>query len=123
MAAVLEEMDRCQAPPGTLRVVRVVAGQQQQIVPESLVFAYELLTQGTPAAGSRLELRILPLEAHCPACGWRGAVEPPIYLCGGCGGIGLELSGGCELFLESLEVARSDEPARKPAEPGGAGAN
>ena len=96
-----------------LRVVRVVAGQQHQIVPDALVFAYELLTRDTPAAGSRLELRIRPLEARCPSCGWQGALEPPVFLCGACGQGGIELLGGNELYLESLEVARDGE--RPPA--------
>ncbi|MCX6995739.1 MAG: hydrogenase maturation nickel metallochaperone HypA [Kiritimatiellaeota bacterium] len=108
VAAVLEELTRRQVPPGALRAVGVVAGQQHQLVPEALVFAYELLTKNTPAAGARLDLRLLPLEARCPACGWRGALAPPVFLCGACGQAGIELLGGHELYLESLEVI---EPA------------
>ena len=82
-------------------------------MPDALVFAYELLTRDTPAAGSRLELRIRPLEARCLSCGWQGALEPPVFLCGACGQGGIELLGGNELYLESLEVARDGE--RPPA--------
>ncbi len=109
VAAVLQEMRQRQVPPGALRVTRVVAGQMHQIVPEALATAYDLLSRDTPAAGSTLALRILPLEARCPACGWRGALEPPVFLCGACGQGGIELLSGNELYLESLEVASADD--------------
>jgi len=114
VAAVLEELRRHGVPPGALRVTHVVAGQLHQIVPEALASAYEVLTRDTPAAGSTLELRVRPLEARCPACGWHGAVEPPVFLCGACGAGGIELLGGSELYLESLEVADAADAAAPP---------
>lgn len=101
---VLDELAKRAIPAGALRQVHVVAGALHQIVPDALVLAYELLTRDTPAAGSQLALRMLPLAARCSSCGWHGAIEPPIFLCGACGG-GIELEGGDELYVEDLEVA------------------
>jgi hydrogenase nickel incorporation protein HypA/HybF len=103
---VLDELAQRAIGAGRLKRVRVVAGQMHQLVPEALTFAYELLTRETPAAGSQLELRVPPLEAACQRCGWRGAIEPPIFLCEQCGA-GVELKGGDELFIEELELSET----------------
>jgi hydrogenase nickel incorporation protein HypA/HybF len=103
---VLDELAQRALPAGALLRVRVVAGALHQIVPESLEFAYDLLTRATPAAGSKLELRVTPLAARCTQCAWRGGIEPPLFLCGACGA-GVELEGGDELYVEDLEVAES----------------
>ncbi len=106
VSVVLDELAQREVGAGRLKRVRVVAGQLHQLVPDALVFAYELLTRDTPAAGSQLELRVPPLEATCKRCGWQGAMEPPIFLCEKCGA-GIEIKGGDELFVEELELAES----------------
>ena len=100
---VLEEMDRLDAP-ARLVSVRVLAGRLHQIVPEYLVSAYELLVKDTPAEGSTLELKLAPVIATCRACRWQGELEPPIFLCADCQSTDLDVTGGTELRLESLEV-------------------
>ncbi|MBU1694795.1 MAG: hydrogenase maturation nickel metallochaperone HypA [Verrucomicrobia bacterium] len=102
--SVIEELARLKTPPGALRSVRVAIGVMRQIVPDTLVFAYESLSQDTPAAGSKLVLRAVPVMARCTACGWQGALEVPLFLCGACQSGEIELMTGMELQLESLEV-------------------
>ncbi|MBP7828616.1 MAG: hydrogenase maturation nickel metallochaperone HypA [Kiritimatiellae bacterium] len=102
--AVLAELAGRGLPPGALRAARIAVGALHQIVPDTLVFAYESLTQNTPAAGSKLVLRPVPVTARCKACGWQGALEVPLFLCGACQSGEIELITGMELHLESLEV-------------------
>jgi hydrogenase nickel incorporation protein HypA/HybF len=97
VAAVLEELARLKTPPGALRVAH-------QIVPDTIVFAYNSLSQDTPAAGSKLVLRPVPVTACCKACGWEGALDVPLFLCGACQSGDVEVITGMELQLESLEV-------------------
>ena len=52
VSVVLDELTQRAIGPGRLQRVRVVAGQLHQLVPDSLTFAYELLTRDTPAATS-----------------------------------------------------------------------
>lgn len=101
---VLEEWERLDPPPRRLHGVRVIAGALHQLVPEFLETAYELLTRGTPAEGSRLELVIQPVTAVCPSCGWSGSIAPPFFRCGGCADTGIELRTGKELYLDQLNV-------------------
>jgi hydrogenase nickel incorporation protein HypA/HybF len=102
--SVIAELVRLKTPPGALRSVRVAVGIMRQIVPDTLVFAYESLSQDTPAAGSKLVLRPVPVTARCNSCGWQGALDVPLFLCGACQSGEIELITGMELQLESLEV-------------------
>jgi len=101
---VLAELAGRNLPPGGLRSVRIAVGAMHQIVPDTLLFAYESLVQDTPAAGSRLVIRPVPVTARCKACGWQGAIEVPLFLCRACQSGEIELITGMELHLESLEV-------------------
>ncbi len=95
--------------PVRLLRARVAVGRLQQIVPENLRFAFEVLTRATPAEGASLELREVPVTATCENCGWRGEIEPNRFVCPECTGTRLEAHTGRELFLESLEI-EDDEP-------------
>jgi len=86
-------------------VVQVVIGDMHQIVNESFIMAYETLTAGTPFEGSRLVIEKQMVRARCPGCGWEGAVDVPFFLCGGCGGGGLEIITGKEMYIREMELA------------------
>jgi hydrogenase nickel incorporation protein HypA/HybF len=105
---VLEEMNRITPPPRNLRSARVVVGALRRVAPEHLRFAYEVLTRDTPAAGSVLEVTILPVTALCRDCGWQGQIDDIILLCPGCGAGNLQTLQGMELFLDRLEVEYND---------------
>ena len=109
VATVLRELKERQIPAGSLRAARVAVGQLHQVVPDALTFAYDQLILDTPAAGSKLEIRMVPLLAHCPGCGWEGEIEMPVFLCASCRKAGLELRTGQELYLEALEIDSHDD--------------
>jgi hydrogenase nickel incorporation protein HypA/HybF len=83
-------------------------GALHQIVPENLKFAYEVLTRETPAAGSELMMVSVPITAQCRACGWKGEIRSPLFLCGACNSGEIELIGGKELYLDNLEIDQDD---------------
>lgn len=107
--AAVEEMTALGAPAGSLKVSRVVVGRLHQIVPDNIHMAYEILTRGTLAEGSTLELRDVPVTAKCGACGWSGEIQPPLFLCPECGSGGIEVLTGKELYLENLEIERDGD--------------
>ena len=76
----------------------------RQIVPEYLTGAYEMVVKDTPAEGSELHIREVPVSAKCRDCGWTGDVREMTFACAKCSSPALELTGGMELYLESLEV-------------------
>jgi hydrogenase nickel incorporation protein HypA/HybF len=105
---VLEEMKRISPPPHRLLSARIVVGAQHRIVPDHMRFIYEVLTRDTLAAGSSLEVSVLPSTALCPDCGWQGLMDESVLLCPGCDTGNLRTLHGMELFLDRLEVEYRD---------------
>ena len=100
--AVLAELKKVQ--PARLVRARIVAGGLHQIVSANLTFAYKVLAKDTPAAGSRLSIRRVPITAECRQCHWRGAIRGALFACGRCQAGDIEITGGRELYLDSIEV-------------------
>jgi hydrogenase nickel incorporation protein HypA/HybF len=101
--AVLKEMDRL-APSVSLRQARVVVGALLRVTPESLRFAYEIQTRDTRAAGSSLEVSLVPAVVLCQDCGWQGELEDQLFVCRQCAATNLETLRGRELYLSGIEV-------------------
>lgn len=103
--AVLEEVSKIrQDKPVCLEKAQIAAGEYHRLVPESLKLAYEVLTKGTRAEGSKLKIRTVPLRLACKACGWKGRARDFLFACGRCQGTDVEIIAGKELFLESIDV-------------------
>ena len=106
--AVLVELDRTRPRPKRLLKARVVVGRLQQIVPDSLQLAYEILTRETAAEGSALELDEVPIKCECRQCGWEGEINDRLFLCHDCGSAEVNVVAGNELYLESLEIEEDE---------------
>lgn len=104
---VLEELKKLD-PPAKVTKVRVVVGRQHQVIPDNMIFLYETVAKDTPADGSTMELIQRPITARCKVCNWDGEIAPPLYACGACGSSSLLITGGKELYVESMEVERDD---------------
>ena len=66
--------------------VDVKIGHLRQVVPSALIFAFELVTQGTP----------IELPFACPSCG----------------SVDVDVRAGDELFVEALELIESSPSPR-----------
>jgi hydrogenase nickel incorporation protein HypA/HybF len=90
--------------------VRIVVGALSGVSGDALLFSYDVATEGTSLAGSRLEIRTVPVVIHCTTCD-RDVELPDVqrFLCPTCGTPSADVRGGRELVIESLEV--DDAPA------------
>jgi hydrogenase nickel incorporation protein HypA/HybF len=89
----------------TVKVINVRAGQLRQILPDTLVYCWELVSADTPLAGSRISVEVVPARIRCRSCGHVtdvGAV--PVFSCGGCGGCDVAVVSGEEFLITSLEL-------------------
>jgi hydrogenase nickel incorporation protein HypA/HybF len=102
--SVAMELAKIEQKPIRLLATRIVVGELHQIVSDTLVFAYEVLTRDTHMAGSVLEITISPITCKCNECAWEGSIEQPLFRCGKCGAGNVEILKGKELFIDSLEV-------------------
>ncbi len=111
IAQALIEQVRRHTPEGHVATVaRVEAGPYQAINPQALDWAWQIVTEGTELASTKLEYRGLPFAMSCPKCGrqWTGA--DPFELCS-CGSEAAA-NGSSDLRLVSLEVEPLTESAR-----------
>ncbi|MFN2449005.1 MAG: hydrogenase maturation nickel metallochaperone HypA [Candidatus Baltobacteraceae bacterium] len=85
--------------------VHLRIGAMTGVVPEALRFAWELAADGTPAAGSRLEIERVPLTIYCSACACERTVAGSMLpVCAVCGASSNDIVRGRELLVASMEV-------------------
>lgn len=108
---VLEEAAR----HGVSQVARVgiKVGAFTNVVVDSLTFCFDLIKEGTVAAGAELVVAAIPLAGTCADCGAEVVLPEPFSPCPECGSVKVHLSQGQELcvdFIESAEPALADGP-------------
>ena len=93
------------------RVTRVDlrVGHLRQVVPDALEFAWQLVTQGTPMDGAELVIEEVPATVRCEACGAESTLKGFPALCAECGSASVEVTGGDELLVDSLELEEQEE--------------
>ncbi|HEY8298037.1 MAG TPA: hydrogenase maturation nickel metallochaperone HypA [Candidatus Baltobacteraceae bacterium] len=89
--------------PGTVVAVHVRIGAFSGVQKDALMFAWELVSEGTVARGARLLIEDVPVAVKCPECGYDGPPVPPLA-CPACGAVGCPIVRGRELDVVAMEV-------------------
>jgi hydrogenase nickel incorporation protein HypA/HybF len=96
----------------TVVVINLRIGQLRQIVPDTLVYCWELVSADTPLSGSRISVEYVPARVSCHGCEKVTEVgEIPLFACGGCGGIDVKVVSGEEFLITSLELEEEEASA------------
>jgi hydrogenase nickel incorporation protein HypA/HybF len=86
--------------------IHVRIGQLRQVVPDTLVFCWDLVSADTALAGSRLEVESVKARVRCRSCEAITEIgDLPILVCDGCKGIDTELLSGEEFLVTALDLA------------------
>lgn len=95
------------------RVVRidVTVGALRQVVPDNLAFYFEIVARGTLCDEALLAPTLAPAVLRC-ACGHEWELAEPSFRCPRCGGAEVNVLGGEQLRVESIEV--QDAGAERP---------
>lgn len=87
-----------------VRRVTLAIGALSHVEPEAMAFCFDIVTRGTLAEGTELEIERPPGRAFCIDCGQEVAIAARGEACPGCGGFRLLVRGGEELRLVELGV-------------------
>lgn len=97
-------------PGARVMEVRLRVGALASVIEDSLQFCYGIATEGTPLAGSRLVVNMLPVTVHCAACGKDGQlVSLQSFRCPNCGEPASDVRQGRELEIEAIEIEDAPE--------------
>lgn len=83
--------------------VRLEIGRLSGVVPEAVRFCFDLVTEGTTLSGARLDIVEPEGRAWCRRCRREFGMADPVPLCA-CGSADVEVLGGRELAIRSVEV-------------------
>jgi hydrogenase nickel incorporation protein HypA/HybF len=84
--------------------VRLRVGRLSGVVPDAMRFCFDLVTDGTPLQGARLDIDEPRGSASCRRCGATFVLHDLILLCP-CGSADVDVLTGRELAICSVEVA------------------
>ncbi len=91
-----------------IQKISVTIGEMSGVVDECVRFYFALLGDGTIAEGAELAIRSIPATAQCRQCETRFEIRGMDWICPRCGNARIEIIGGKELYLESIEVEDED---------------
>jgi hydrogenase nickel incorporation protein HypA/HybF len=104
--AILEAVEKRAAGRPVARA-KIRAGALLRVVEPSMDQAFHLVTEGTIAEGAAIDVVVTPAQITCRSCGHHDGTMDPLALCPACGGGDVDVTGGDELVLESIEIAEA----------------
>jgi hydrogenase nickel incorporation protein HypA/HybF len=88
-----------------VEVVHLRVGQLRQVVPDSLVYCWGLVNEGTECEGSVLDIDHVPASVLCDDCGATTLLGEMRMSCDACGSSKVAVTTGEEFLVTSIELA------------------
>ncbi len=93
---------------GSVRRLDLTVGRLAGVCCDSIRFAFELLVPGTPLEAAELRITQTAATMRCRACGVIIEIDDEFAAlradCPGCGSTDVQIEGGRELLLQSIEI-------------------
>lgn len=84
--------------------INLVIGEMTGVADRSVRFYFDFLSKDTVAEGAELSFKVVPTTARCHDCAKDFELGEFDWSCPHCQGNNIEIIGGKELFVESIEV-------------------
>ena len=85
--------------------VRLKVGRAAGILPDALLFAFDMAKAGTVAANAELDIEYIPLNGRCRDCDSRfESHERYVFACPACRSSAIKITGGDEMQIVDMEV-------------------
>ena len=83
--------------------IKLRIGEMRRVVPDTLLFAFDVLSRDTPLEGAKLIIESLPIRGRCKSCLQDFPIENWGGKCIRCGKNDIEIISGKELDIVELE--------------------
>ena len=84
--------------------IHLIVGELSSVFDESVQLFFDILSEGTPAAGAKLVFKKVRAELKCISCGFVYERPQGAFDCPRCGGESRLTGKGKEFLVESIEV-------------------
>jgi hydrogenase nickel incorporation protein HypA/HybF len=86
-------------------VIHLQVGRLRQVIPDTLTYCWEMVSEDTALAGSRLDVDYRPVTLTCRDCAEVTTLSTDLLLlCGACGAGDVTVTSGEELLVTSLDL-------------------
>lgn len=84
--------------------VYLVIGETSGVLTESVQMYFDLIAEGTEAAGALLKIKTVKPEMYCSRCGKNFIRQRCSFDCPVCGGTGSPTEVGREFYIDKIEL-------------------
>ena len=84
--------------------INLVIGDLSGFVPDCIKFYFDSLSKGTLAEGAVLNFQLVPSRLQCRECSTIFSPQDVDWTCPECHSMRLEIIGGREFYIESMEA-------------------
>ena len=88
-----------------VRTVHVRIGAMRQIVADTLIYCWSLVTEDSDLDGAQLDVERIPAKIRCADCDHEQVLEELAMVCSSCSGQAVDLVEGDEFLITSLDLA------------------
>ncbi|MCX7988713.1 MAG: hydrogenase maturation nickel metallochaperone HypA [Thermodesulfovibrio sp.] len=90
--------------------IKVIVGRATGVMTDALLFAFNVLKEGTPAEKANLIIEEIPVRGICRDCGkdFESNENYLIFECPSCGSFSINLISGKELNITEMEVSNEN---------------
>ncbi|MQY26335.1 hydrogenase maturation nickel metallochaperone HypA [Nocardia aurantia] len=98
---------RMHADGRPVRTIHLRIGTLRQIVPDTLLFCWTLVTEGSDLADSELLVERIDGRIRCRHCQGERVLDDYVLACDHCGGVDVEVVAGEEFLITALELTEA----------------
>jgi hydrogenase nickel incorporation protein HypA/HybF len=98
-------LDEAKAAGGyKVTIINLVVGELSGVSGDCVQFYFDILKKDTIAGSAVINFRQVPAQLKCRDCSTGFSPETELWVCPGCGSYNIEIAGGKDCFIDSIEI-------------------